>query len=257
MSYNYNLVEFSSGYFDGQPVTRPLLIGLVLDPVIPYRVKPKSGEVTHKWVICIPLVQSETSNGFLELWADDKRELPALLCRGQIIIVDKFKPSKRYEYGKEYNTAIVYDSTNKFRITYLISAHLFPDYDGFINKDGALMSDPNSFISMTKRYATVFYPHAAVVDYLDGLDEFYKCSILQETISIDKGIDTHTTLLSLKEAYTMYKARKENYINLRPCLLTNMYMWKEMCVLELFDDSFNVSHLHPPAHSAIEWLSLG
>ena len=89
---SYNLIDFNSLFFEGQKVGRSLLVALVLNPVIPYRVETKENGTL--WVIKIPVIQSAKSAGFIEIWSRDKRELPALLCRGQIIITDSISPVK-------------------------------------------------------------------------------------------------------------------------------------------------------------------
>ena len=151
-----------------------------------------------------------------------------------------FTHESRIEKGKEFASALVHDSFNKYRICYLLSTHLFPDYTGFTDENGCLLADANSFVSLSKSSASKFYPHSVIVDYLNQLDEFYKKSILPVNCKISPILDTHKSLTSLREVHLMYQAKDEKFVNLRPCLLTNTYVWKEMCVLELFDDSFKV-----------------
>ena len=62
-----NLISFSCENFGNQAVKSATLVALVVDPVVPTRV---GAEINNqKWVISIPLVQSEEAFGVAEIWS--------------------------------------------------------------------------------------------------------------------------------------------------------------------------------------------
>jgi hypothetical protein len=80
-------------------------------------------------------------------------------------------------------------------------------------------------------------------DYLISLKKFYFDFVLTRKILLPETIDTFKGVKSLSEICKEFrksrnlKEEKLEFMDIRPCLLVALYSWKEMCILELFDDS--------------------
>ena len=64
-----SLVSFSCPDFSDQPIRSPVLVGLVVDPVVPTWIGNDVN--SRKWVISVPLVQSKDAFGVAEIWSLD------------------------------------------------------------------------------------------------------------------------------------------------------------------------------------------
>ena len=200
------------------------------------RLKASSaGGINEKWVLCIPLVQSRCSFGFLEIWSDDRDAFPIPLCRGEILIVDKFLPTKKKFFNREFATAVTNESVEKYRKIYLVTAHLFSDFDDFRREDGTLRAETNSRIGASK--SRNFYPSGKVMDRLNQLESFYKSEIVPKRLRLLKELDSHTGVISLSQLHNRFELEEQTFCDVRPCLLTRKVLWNEFLVLELFDGS--------------------
>ena len=159
--------------------------------------------------------------------SSDRRDLPSLLCPGQIILIDKFVTAKKLFHGKMVKTVISSHRVADIRHCLLFSKHLFRNFETFCDDFGSADLCTGSVYGKnvpTKKY----YPTGDVSQELKRLKDFWPIFSsgrldkvprdLKDTAFFQDYLRENVDLLRLQE---LYEKESFDFVNIRPCLLVS------------------------------------